>query len=174
LISAPIIKEVYSKYGDELLLIHFDAHADLRADYLGCPNSHATAIRRVADFLPSKNIYQCGIRAGTKEEFAFAKENTNMFKFQVFTPLKSVLDQFKNKPIYLTIDIDVLDPAFANGTGTPEPGGIDTVELINSILLLRGLNIVGVDVVEVSPPYDHSDRTAVVAAKIVREMILMF
>lgn len=173
IISVPVIKKVYEKYGDELVLLHFDAHADLREDYLGCPNSHASAIRRVIDFMPSKNIYQFGIRSGTKEEFEFAKENTNMFTLEVYKPLKSIIDEFGDKPIYLTLDIDVLDPAYANGTGTPEPGGISSSELIKSINLLKDLNIVGFDIVEVSPHYDLSDRTAVMAAKIIREIILM-
>lgn len=173
LISVPVIKKVYEKYGDELILLHFDAHADLREDYLGCSNSHASAIRRVIDFMPSRNIYQFGIRSGTKEEFQFAKENTNMFTLEVYKPLNSVIDNFKNKPVYITLDIDVLDPAYANGTGTPEPGGISSNELIKSMNLLKDLNIVGFDIVEVSPHYDLSDRTAIMAAKIIRDIILM-
>jgi agmatinase len=173
LISVPVIKKVYEKYKEELVLIHFDAHADLREDYLGCPMSHASAIRRVIDFMPSKNIYQFGIRSGTKEEFQFANRNTNMFTLEVYEPLKAVIDKFKDKPIYITLDIDVLDPAYANGTGTPEPGGISSNELIKSMGLLKDLNIVGFDIVEVSPHYDLSDRTAILAAKIIRDVILM-
>lgn len=173
LISTPVIKEVYSKYGDELIILHFDAHADLREDYLGCLNSHATAIRRVCDFLPSKNIYQFGIRSGTREEFLYAEKNTNMYKFEVLEPLKNIVESLKGKPVYVTLDIDVVDPAFANGTGTPEPGGISSKKLFKSLMLLKGLNIIGFDVVEVSPPYDASDRTALLAAKVVRELLLL-
>ncbi|MDQ2085776.1 agmatinase [Herbivorax sp. ANBcel31] len=173
LISVPVIKKVYEKYGDELVLLHFDAHADLRVDYLGCQESHASAMRRVIDFMPSKNIYQFGIRSGTKEEFQFANENTNMFTLEVYEPLKTVINKIKNKPIYVTLDIDVLDPAYANGTGTPEPGGISSNELIKSVNILKDLDIVGFDIVEVSPHYDLSDRTALLAAKIIRDIILM-
>ncbi|TYQ15390.1 UNVERIFIED_CONTAM: agmatinase [Acetivibrio alkalicellulosi] len=173
LISVPVIKKVYEKYGDELLLVHFDAHADLRCDYLGCPNSHASAIRRVIDFMPSKNIFQFGIRSGTKEEFDFARNNTNMHTLEVFEPLKASIEKLKGRPVYFTLDIDVVDPAYANGTGTPEPGGVSSNELIKSVNLLKELNIVGFDLVEVSPHYDLSDRTAFLAAKIIRDIILM-
>lgn len=173
LISVPVIKEVYKKYGDELIVIHFDAHADLREGYLGCPNSHASAIRRLVDFMPGKNIYQFGIRSGTKEEFEYAKENTNMYTIEVLEPLKKVIDKFKGKPVYFTLDIDVIDPAYANGTGTPEPGGISSKELLQALGLVKDLNIVGFDLVEVSPHYDQSDRTALLAAKVIRDMIII-
>lgn len=172
LISLPVIKKVHDKYGNDLVILHFDAHADLRESYLGCPNSHASVIRRLTDFMPGRNIYQFGIRSGTKDEFQYADKNTNMFKFEVFEPLKSVMKDIGERPVYVTLDIDVLDPAFANGTGTPEPGGISSKELIESVKLLKDLNLVGFDLVEVSPPYDDSDRTALAAAKVIREVIL--
>ncbi|WP_010243595.1 agmatinase [Acetivibrio cellulolyticus] len=173
LISVPVIKEVYKKYGDELIVIHFDAHADLREGYLGCPNSHASAIRRLVDFMPGKNIYQFGIRSGTKEEFEYARANTNMYTIEVLEPLKKLVDKFKGKPVYFTLDIDVVDPAYANGTGTPEPGGISSKELLQSLNVIKDLNIVGFDLVEVSPHYDQSDRTALLAAKVIRDMIVI-
>lgn len=173
LISVPVIKEVHKKYGDELIIIHFDAHADLREGYLGCPNSHASAVRRLVDFMPGKNIYQFGIRSGTREEFEYAKANTNMYKLEVLEPLKAVVDKFRGKPVYFTLDIDVVDPAYVNGTGTPEPGGISSKELIQALSVIKDLNIVGFDLVEVSPHYDQSDRTALLAAKIIRDMILI-
>jgi len=173
LISVPVIKEVYKKYGDELIIIHFDAHADLREGYLGCPNSHASAVRRLVDFMPGKNIYQFGIRSGTREEFEYAKANTNMYTIEVLEPLKKVVDKFKDKPVYFTLDIDVVDPAYANGTGTPEPGGISSKELLQTLNIIKDLNIVGFDLVEVSPHYDQSDRTALLAAKVIRDMIMI-
>lgn len=173
LISVPVIREVYNKYGDDLIVIHFDAHADLREGYLGCPNSHASAIRRLVDFMPGKNIYQFGIRSGTKEEFEYAKANTNMFTIEVLEPLKQVVDKFKGRPVHFTLDIDVVDPAYANGTGTPEPGGISSKELIQALNVMKDLNIVGFDIVEVSPHYDQSDRTVLLAAKIIRDMIMI-
>lgn len=173
LISTPVLKCAHKKYGDELLVLHLDAHADFREDYLGSPNSHATALRRAADVISPKNIYQFGIRSGTREEFEYCTKNTNFYPFEVYEPLKKVIDTLKGKPIYITLDIDVVDPAFANGTGTPEPGGISTKELLDFLLLTKKLNVIGFDVVEISPPYDHSDRTAILGAKIVREMILI-
>lgn len=173
LISVPVIRREYEKYGNDLVVIQFDAHADLREGYLGCPNSHASAIRRLMDFMPGKNIYQFGIRSGTRDEFEFARENTNLFKFDVIEPLGRVLTQVGKKPVYVTLDIDVADPAYASGTGTPEPGGISSREIMQAVLSLRDVNLVGFDLVEVSPLYDASDSTAVLAAKIIRDVVLM-
>lgn len=173
LISVPVIRQVYNKYGDDLIVMQFDAHADLREGYLGCPDSHASAVRRLTEFMPGRNIYQFGIRSGTKEEFDFAVTNTNMYKFCVIEPLKEVLAHIGDKPVYVTIDIDVVDPAYANGTGTPEPGGITSRELIDAVGLMKGLNLAGFDIVEVSPVYDNSDRTALLAAKLIRDMLLI-
>ncbi|MEG6611790.1 agmatinase [Pseudoclostridium thermosuccinogenes] len=172
LISVPVIRKVYEKYGDDLIVIQFDAHADLREGYIGCANSHASAVRRLTEFMPAGNIYQFGIRSGTRDEFEFARKNTHLYPFEVLEPVKKVMDNFRDKPIYITLDIDVVDPAYANGTGTPEPGGISSKELIQAVNLLCSLNIVGFDIVEVSPPYDASDRTALLAAKIIRDVIL--
>ena len=173
LISVPVIGKVYEKYGSDLIILHFDAHADLREGYLGCSDSHASAIRRLTDFMPGRNIYQFGIRSGTGDEFRFASENTNMYKFEVTEPLERVVKSFGNLPVYVTLDIDVVDPAYANGTGTPEPGGIDSKEILKAVQMLSGLNLVGFDIVEVSPPYDPSDRTALLAAKIIRDVLLL-
>lgn len=123
--------------------------------------------------MPGKNIYQFGIRSGTKEEFDFAKNNTNIYPFHVVEPLKRVIGDLGNRPVYITLDIDVVDPAYANGTGTPEPGGITSKEMLEAVGLLKDLNLVGFDLVEVSPIYDASDRTALLAAKIIRDIILM-
>jgi len=173
LISVPVIKEVYKKYRDELVVIQFDAHADLRENYLECDDSHASTIRRLLDFMPGTNIYQFGIRSGTKEEFEFAGSNTNLYKFDVMTPLQRILPVIGARPVYFTLDIDVADPSYANGTGTPEPGGVCSRELLQAVHALKDMNLAGADVVEVSPPYDVSDRTAILAAGIIREIILM-
>jgi len=172
LISLPVIEEVYNKYKEDLVLIHIDAHADLREDYIGENRSHATVIRRCSDFINPKNIYQFGIRSGTKEEFEFAKKNLNFYPFEVLEPLKKCLPDLMGRPIHVTLDIDVLDPAYACATGTPEAGGISSKEMIESILLFKSLNIVGFDLVEVSPVYDVADRTSLLAAKLIREMML--
>jgi len=172
LVSAPIVHSVYDKYNDELYVVHFDAHADLRDEFFGGKNSHACAVRRMTDFLNPTHIYQFGIRSGAKEEFEYAALYTHMYKFDVLEPLKACLDELKGKPVYVTLDIDVVDPASANGTGTPEPGGCSSKEIIGAIHAMQGLNIVGFDIVEVSPNYDLSNRTAILAAKIIREALL--
>ncbi|HYG56505.1 MAG TPA: agmatinase [Symbiobacteriaceae bacterium] len=174
LVTLPCVRTVYEKYGDDLLLLQFDAHADLREDYLGNPLSHAAVMRRCLDFLPSGNLYQFGIRSGTADEYQFGREHCNLFPHEVLRPLKDVIPSFGNRPIYITIDIDVMDPAFAPGTGTPEPGGITSREMIDAILALKGCNVVGFDVVEVAPGLDQTDRTVVLGAKLIREAILAF
>ncbi len=173
LVSLPAIEQAAQRYPN-LALLHFDAHADLREEYLGETLSHATVIRRAVDLLGEKSVYQFGIRSGTKEEFAFARAHTNMYVDQLLEPLQKTVPQLQNRPVYVTLDIDVVDPAFAPGTGTPEPGGCTSREIIQAVNMLAGLNVVGFDLVEVSPANDHSDITAVLAAKIVREVILQF
>jgi len=173
LVTFPIIKEYARRYPD-LAVIHFDAHADLREDYLGNPKSHATVIRKVAELIGPQNVYQFGIRSGTREEFAYGRENTNFYPFKVLEPLQQVLPQLANRPVYVTLDIDVVDPAFAPGTGTAEPGGISAAEMLSAIIALRDLKVVGFDLVEIAPQYDQSERTALLGAKIVREALLAF
>lgn len=173
LITYPLIKPFIEKYPD-LRVVHFDAHADLRVDYYGEDNSHATVMHKVAEMLGPKRIYQFGIRSGTREEFLYAKENTHLVLEDVLEPLKAVLEELKGKPVYVTIDIDVIDPAFAPGTGTQEAGGCTSREIIKAIHELQVLNIVGFDLVEVSPVTDSSERTALLAAKLIREAILSF
>jgi agmatinase len=174
LVSLPCIKAAHEKYGNDMLLLHFDAHADLREDYLGNPLSHAAVMRRCLDFLPPKNLFQFGIRSGTAEEYKLATEQCNLFPHEVLRPLREVLPTLGSRPIYISIDIDVMDPAFAPGTGTPEPGGISSREMIDAILAMKGLNVVGFDVVEVAPGLDETDRTVVLGAKLIREAILAF
>lgn len=172
LVSLPLIKQAYAKYGNELRIIHLDAHADLRQEYLGEKYSHASVIRRVCEFVNPSAIYQIGIRSGEKEEFEFAKNNTNFYPFEVTEPVKRIVREIGNKPVYITLDIDVIDPAYADGTGTPEPGGCSAADILNSVLIMKNLNVIGFDLVEVSPPYDLSGKTAVLGAKILREAII--
>ncbi len=173
LVSYPIIKQVYAKYPD-LVVVHFDAHADLRTDYLGEPWSHATVMRKVSELIGGRNLYQFGIRSGTRDELAYARENTNLFMDDVLASLKLIMDEFGNRPVYVTLDIDVVDPAYAPGTGTPEPGGCTSKEIIDAVNLLADCNVIGFDIVEVSPVFDQSERTSLLAAKLVREAILGF
>lgn len=174
LVSLPCVKAVHEKYGDDLVLMQFDAHADLRQEFLGNPLSHATVMRRCLDFVRPENFYQFGIRSGVYEEYEFATKYAHLYPHEVLKPLRQVLPELGQRPVYITIDIDVMDPAYAPGTGTPEPGGVDSREMIDAILAMKGLNVVGFDVVEVAPGMDPSDRTVVLGAKLIREAILAF
>lgn len=172
LVSLPLIRAYHNAF-PELVVIQMDAHADLRQDYLGEELSHATVMRHVAEELGDQRVYQIGIRSGTREEFHYAREHTNLY-LNHFPDAEQLKAQIKNRPVYLTIDIDVLDPAFAPGTGTPEAGGFSSRELLQLMQGLRGLSIVGFDLVEISPPYEQGDNTALLGAKILREALLAF
>ncbi|AYA78202.1 agmatinase [Bacillus sp. Y1] len=174
LVSWPVFKAMVKKYPD-LAIIHMDAHTDLRENYEGEPLSHSTPIRKVADLIGPQNVYSFGIRSGMKEEFQWAKEvGMHISPFEVLEPLKKVLPTLAGRPVYVTIDIDVLDPAHAPGTGTVDAGGITSKELLASIheIARSEVNVVGADLVEVAPIYDHSEQTANTASKLIREMIL--
>lgn len=173
LVTQACVRAAADKY-PSLVVLHFDAHADLREDYLGETLSHATVMRRVVEIVGGKNVFQFGIRSGTRNEFAFARQNTNFFPFEVLEPLRKNLPLLRESPVYVTLDIDVVDPAFAPGTGTPEPGGCMAAEIIEAVHLLQTLNVVGMDLVEVCPVYDQSERTSLLAAKLLRESILLF
>ncbi len=174
LVSWPVFKAMYRKYPD-LAIIHMDAHTDLRESYEGEPLSHSTPIRKGAELIGPENVFSFGIRSGMKEEFEWAKKvGMHISKFEVLEPLKEILPSLAGRPVYVTIDIDVLDPAHAPGTGTVDCGGITTKELLASIHAIAGseVNVVGCDLVEVAPIYDPSEQTANTAAKLIREMIL--
>ncbi|MGP4059203.1 agmatinase [Halobacillus sp. H74] len=172
----PVIKAMYRKYPD-LALIHIDAHADLREEYEGEVLSHSTPVRKACGLIGPENIYSFGIRSGMREEFQFAEmSGMHMSKFEVLEPLKEILPELAGRPVYVTVDIDVLDPAYAPGTGTAEAGGISSKELLASIHAIAGseLDIVGADLVEVAPVYDPTEKTPIAASKFVREMLLGF
>jgi agmatinase len=174
LVSWPVMKAVFKKYPD-LAIIHMDAHTDLRENYEGEPLSHSTPIRKIAEHIGPKNVFSFGIRSGMKEEFDWAKEvGMHISKFEVHQPLKEILPKLAGRPVYVTIDIDVLDPAHAPGTGTVDCGGITSKELLASIheIAKSDVKVVGADLVEVAPIYDPSEQTANTASKLIREMIL--
>ena len=171
LVSLALVKALSKKY-DDLNIIHFDAHTDLREDYLGEALSHATVLRRIYDQVGDGKVNQFCIRSGLKEEFEWAKKHTHLEKF-TYNTLDSCVRRLKNKPVYITIDLDVFDPSVFPGTGTPEPGGIDFHDMINIIQTLSKLeNVVGMDVVELSPKYDASGVSTAVACKTLRELVL--
>lgn len=162
-----------ARHYPDLQLLHFDAHTDLREDYLGNPWSHASVIKRCHDLLGDGRIHSFGIRSGEKAEFYWAKEHLDMHKFN-FNGLEELVEQLDGKPVYFTLDLDVLDPSIFPGTGTPEAGGVSFDELRIAITKLAGLNIVGLDVMELAPHYDHSGVSTAVACKIIREILLTF
>ncbi|BEU88109.1 agmatinase [Selenomonas sp. TAMA-11512] len=172
LVSLPVIRALHERY-PELHVIHLDAHTDLRDEYLGVRLSHASVMRRAWDILGDGRISQFGIRSGERAEFEWAKAHTNLTKFD-FTGLASKLADLMGKPVYVTLDLDVLDPSVFPGTGTPEAGGVTFLELLHALHQIFRLNrIVGCDMVELSPHYDQSGVSTAVALKLLREMLLM-
>lgn len=156
-----------------LNIIHFDAHADLREDYLGEKLSHASVMRRSWEILGDGRIHQFGIRSGDRSEFIWGAKHVQTRKFD-FQGLADTVAALGNRPVYFTLDLDVLDPSIFPGTGTPEAGGVTFMELLEAILTLRPLNIIGFDVNELSPVYDPSGVSTAVACKLLRELILAF
>ena len=170
LITLGAMRAAVQKYPD-LHVVHFDAHADLRNDYLGEPLSHACVLRRIWELVGDGRIHQFGIRSGEREEFAFAKVHTHMHCFDLNGWTETV-QRLANHPVYFTLDLDVLDPSCFSGTGTPEAGGIRYQELLSAILQLNRVHLVGCDIVELSPHYDQSGASTAAACKIVREILL--
>ena len=171
LVTLGAVRAVAERYPD-LHIIHFDAHADLRDDYLGQKLSHACVLRRCHDMLGDGRIFQFGIRSGDREEFAWGKDHVSTNKFN-FEGLAACVEALKGKPVYLTVDLDVLDPSVFPGTGTPEPGGVSFDALREAVTLVcANANIVACDVNELSPHYDQSGISTAAACKVIREMLL--
>ena len=173
LVSLAPIRATFRKYPD-LHIIHFDAHTDLRDEYLGVKLSHASVIRRAWDLVGDGHIHQFGIRSGERAEWYWALKDghTEIRKFD-FAGLEQTVASLKGKPVYFTIDLDVLDPSVFPGTGTPEAGGVTFQQLLSSALLVcRDCAVVGCDLVELSPPLDASGASTAVALKLLREMLL--
>lgn len=172
LVTFAAVKAVFEKY-PKMHIIHFDAHADLRDDYLGAKLSHACVIRRCYELVGDGRIHQFCIRSGDREEFRFADEHTDMHKFD-FDGLTELVTELKsdNLPVYFTIDLDCLDPSVFCGTGTPEAGGVNFKELLNAIFEVSKTNIVGADLNELAPMLDISGASTAVACKVLRELIL--
>lgn len=170
LVTLGAFEAVFEKY-PEIRVIHFDAHTDLRDEYLGEKLSHASVIRRIYDLIGDNKIYQFGIRSGEREEFYFAREHTNLNKFN-FTGLSKAIKACRGYPVYFTIDLDVLDPSVFPGTGTPEAGGVTFMELLEAMIVVSELNVVAMDINELSPVYDQSGGSTAVACKVLRELLL--
>lgn len=166
LVTLPEIQAV-SKYIDNLAIVHFDAHTDLREEYLGEKLSHSAVIRHSAEIIGFENLKQIGIRSGMKEEFELMKKyNTLCHKYEE-------LDVLKDKNIFVTVDLDVLDTSIMPGTGTPEAGGLNFNELVGWFKYLSKFNIIGADVVELAPDYDASGASTAVATKVIRELLMI-
>lgn len=154
-------------------IIHFDAHADLREDYLGATLSHACVIRRCHDLVGDGRIHQFCIRSGERAEFRFAKAHTDLHPFD-FAGLEELTQRLAQRgtPVYFTIDLDCLDPAVFPGTGTPEAGGVTFPQLLEAIRLVARTNVVGADVNELAPMLDPSGVSTATACKVLRELLL--
>jgi agmatinase len=165
----PAVIRAIKKTHKDFTLVQFDAHCDLRDEYLGEKNCHATAMRRAIDVLGADRVYQFGIRSGTKEEFASGK---NLYRFQAYEPLSKVIRDIA-EPVYISIDIDVLDPGVMPAVSTPEPGGIAYRELIDSLMLFTDKEIIGADIVEYNPLAASPYTSGSTAAEVLRELILV-
>ncbi len=172
LVTLGAVRSVAAWYPD-LHIIHFDAHADLRQDYLGATLSHACVIRRCHDILGDGRIHQFCIRSGDRAEFAFAQTHTDMHRFD-FSGLTEIVQKLKerNSPVYFTIDLDCLDPSVFCGTGTPEAGGVNFVQLLDAIKQVSCTNLVGADINELAPMLDASGASTAITCKILRELLL--
>lgn len=165
LVTLPEVKAV-SKFYDDLAVVHFDAHTDLREEYMGEEMSHSAVIRHIAKFVKPENIKQIGIRSGMKEEWNFMAKHNTLCKYY------EDLDSLKTKNVFVTVDLDCLDTSIMPGTGTPEVGGMSFNELVGWFKYLKDFNIVGADVVELAPDYDTSGASTAVATKVIRELLM--
>jgi agmatinase len=172
LITLSIVEELVKKY-PLLQIVHMDAHTDLREDYLGESVSHCTVMRKLINRMGEGKLFQIGIRSGTEEEFKLARKMKSVVPLDSGS-LNSMLKRIGNKPVYITLDLDVLDPSLLPGVGTPEPGGLTFQELVSLLKKLRPLHVIGFDIVELTPDYDPTQISSVTASVILREMILAF
>ena len=172
LVTLGAVRAAAAKYPD-LHIIHFDAHADLRDDYLGAKLSHACVLRRCHEIVGDGHIHQFCIRSGEREEFQFASRHTDFHPF-TFEGLGETVRELKEKqvPVYFTIDLDCMDPSVFPGTGTPGAGGVSFLELLKAIRIVSQTNVVGADVNELAPMLDTSGVSTATACKVLRELLL--
>ncbi len=168
-ITSGAVAAVATHYPD-LVMVQLDAHADLRNEWLGAHHSHACAMRRCLEVLPSQMLLQIAIRSGTKEEFS---ELASSGRLTPFENIAQRLHPLRGQPLYLTVDLDWFDPAVMPGTGTPEPGGFLWQHFAELVDELRHHNVVGADVVELAPQLDPSGISSVLAAKVTRSLLLL-
>ncbi len=168
-ISSGAVAAVAERHRD-LVLVQLDAHADLRDEWLGARHSHACAMRRCLEALPSGDLLQIAIRSGTREEFAELRGSKRLVAIE---GMAEALRPLRGRPVYLTVDLDWFDPAVLPGTGTPEPGGFLWGDFAALVEELRHQRLVAADVVELAPQLDSSGVSAVLAAKVVRSLLLL-
>ena len=174
-ITSGVIKSLITNYPD-LIMLQLDAHADLRDEWLGSKFSHACTMKRCLEILPSKKIFQIGIRSGTKSEFLEMNNSKRLIQHTLGKNAKSLeeaLKIFKGRPIYLTFDLDWFDPSIMPGTGTPEPGGYFWGDFAAIIDVIKSHNLIGADVVELSPKLDNTGISSILAAKVIRSLIML-
>jgi len=174
-ITSGVIKSLITNYPD-LIMLQLDAHADLRDEWLGSKFSHACTMKRCLEILPSKKIFQIGIRSGTKSEFLEMNNSKRLIQHTLGKNAKSLeeaLKSFKGRPIYLTFDLDWFDPSIMPGTGTPEPGGYFWGDFAAIIDVIKSHNLIGADVVELSPKLDNTGISSILAAKVIRSLIML-
>jgi len=171
LVTLGAVQAVVQRWPD-LHVLHLDAHADLREDYQGERLSHATVMRRVWELVGDGRIFQLGIRSGERSEFAFARSHTALYPFDLRSAAEAA-ERLRRKPVYLSIDLDVLDSGCFPGTGTPEAGGVSFRELMEALLCFAPLQIVGCDLTELSPMLDASGASTAAACKVLREVLLL-
>jgi agmatinase len=172
LITLPVVEEILRFY-PRLHILHIDAHSDLREHYLGETLSHSTVMRKVVDRLGEGSLFQIGIRSGTEEEFKLARKMKSIVSSDPGS-LRSMVRRLRNQPVYITLDLDVIDPSLLPGVGTPEPGGLTFQGFLSLLKELQPLHVIGFDMVELTPDYDPTQISSVTASVILREMILAF
>ena len=172
LVTLPITEELFKNYS-QLQIVHIDAHTDLREEYLGESTSHCTVMRNLIDQIGEGRLFQIGIRSGTEDEFRLARKMKSIVPLNS-SSLSSMVKRLRNKPVYITLDLDVIDPSLLPGVGTPEPGGLTFHEFISLLKKLQTLHVIGFDIVELTPDYDPTQVSSVTASVILREMILAF
>jgi agmatinase len=179
-LSLPLLRAITRRHGP-VAVIQFDAHNDLWDEYFGSRYSHGTPFRRAIEenLILDGAFLQVGLRGQVYDEhdFDFAKKHkvkmitAEEFHARGIALFRRQLQAFRGKPVYITLDIDSVDPAYAPGTGTPQVGGFTSIQILELVRALRGLNIVGCDLVEVSPPYDSSEITSLLAANLLYELL---
>ena len=172
LITLPVVEEILQVY-PRLHLLQIDAHTDLREDYLGETHSHCTVMKRVVNRLGERRLFQVGIRSGTEEEFKLAKRLKSIVSSDR-PSLRSLVRRLRNQPVYISLDLDVIDPSLLPGVGAPEPGGLTFQEFISLLKKLQTLHVIGFDMVELTPDYDPTQVSSITASVLLREMILAF